>query len=64
MKSPDFFNAKQFPFIELKSKSVKKAGNDLQVTADLTMHGVTKVITLPVNYAGEVKDPRGALRAG
>ena len=34
------------------------------MTGDLTMRGVTKRITLPVTYLGEVKDPWGHVKAG
>jgi len=50
LQTPDFFNAKQYPTITFKSTSVKKgsAANTLDVTGDLTMHGVTKSVTIPV----------------
>jgi polyisoprenoid-binding protein YceI len=54
LKSPDFFDTKQFPTITFKSTSVKAAGdNKLEVTGDLTLHGVTKSITVPVTKTGE-----------
>jgi polyisoprenoid-binding protein YceI len=54
LKSPDFFDAKQFPTITFKSKSIKAAGdNKFEVTGDLTLHGVTKEITVPVTKTGE-----------
>jgi polyisoprenoid-binding protein YceI len=55
LKSPDFFNAKQFPTITFKSTGVKKgpAANTLDVTGDLTMHGTTKSITIPVEVLGK-----------
>jgi polyisoprenoid-binding protein YceI len=65
LKSPDFFNAKQYPTIEFKSTSVKKAeGNVLHVTGNLTMHGVTKSITVPVELTGKGQFPAGVQRAG
>src|SRR4051812_16567407 len=65
LKSPDFFNAKQYPTIVFKSKSVAKGdGNTLQVTGDLTMHGVTKSVTVPVELAGKGEFPPGMKRAG
>jgi len=54
LKSPDFFDAKQFPTITFKSTEVKAAGeNKFDVTGDLTMHGVTKSITVPITKTGE-----------
>ena len=65
LKSPDFFNAKQYPTITFKSTSVKKGeGSTLQVTGDLTMHGVTKSITVPVELTGKGQFPPGTQRAG
>ena len=53
LKGPDFFDAKQFPTIEFKSTSVSKTGdNTMSVTGDLTLKGVTKSITVPMEYTG------------
>ncbi|HSI05740.1 MAG: YceI family protein [Myxococcota bacterium] len=61
LKSPDFFNAKQFPKITFKSKSVTKVDDKtLSVTGDLTLHGVTKAVTAKVTHTGTGKDPTGA----
>ena len=47
LKSPDFFDAAKFSTLTFKSKSVKKvAGNKYTIIGDLTMHGVTKIISL------------------
>ena len=55
LQSADFFDAEKFPEITFKSTSVKSAGKDkFAVTGNLTMHGVTKQITLPVTYLGSV----------
>lgn len=64
LKGPDFFNAKQFPTINFKSKSVKKSDNGYEVTGDLTIHGVTKETTVNVDKTGQGKDPMGKERAG
>src|SRR5437879_3709531 len=45
LKSPDFFNATQFPTITFKSTAVKPVEGGLEVTGDFTMHGVTKAVT-------------------
>jgi polyisoprenoid-binding protein YceI len=47
LKSPDFFDAAKFPTAEFKSTSVKVTGKDTaDVTGDLTLHGVTRPVTL------------------
>jgi polyisoprenoid-binding protein YceI len=53
LKSPDFFNAKQFPTITFKSTQVKKSGDTtFDVTGDLTLHGVTKSVVTKVTKTG------------
>ena len=65
LKSPDFFDAEKFPQITFKSSKIVAAGKDrYTVTGPLTMHGVTKEVTLPVTFLGFVKDPWGGERAG
>ena len=48
------------------SKKVTKAGkNKLNVTGDLTLHGITREVVLDVEGpTGESKDPWGAIRRG
>jgi polyisoprenoid-binding protein YceI len=54
LRSPNFFDAKKFPTITFKSKSVKSTGKDTaDVTGDLTMHGVTKEVVLKVELIGK-----------
>src|SRR5687768_12001869 len=49
LRSPDFFDAAKFPTITFKSSSIKSTSkNAFDVTGDLTMRGVTKKVTLPV----------------
>ncbi|MHA2620938.1 MAG: YceI family protein [bacterium JZ-2024 1] len=65
LKSPDFFDAKQFPVMSFKSKSVKKIQENIfEVTGDFTLHGVKKTITLKVEQTGRGKGPRGEERIG
>jgi polyisoprenoid-binding protein YceI len=54
LRSPDFFNAKQFPAIKFASKEVKKSDKGYEVTGDLTLHGVTKSITFNIEQTGQV----------
>lgn len=60
LKSPDFFNAVQFPTIAFKSTSVTKSGPEtFQVAGDLTLHGVTRPIKLSLKRTGTGKDMKG-----
>ena len=61
LRSPDFFNAKQFPVITFKSTKVSaKAGqeNMLEVTGDFALHGVKKSITVDVEITGKTNSPQ------
>jgi polyisoprenoid-binding protein YceI len=64
LRSPDFFNAKQFPEITFKSTKVEGSGAELKVTGDLSLHGVTKSITVPVKVNGPGEFPPGKHRIG
>ncbi|MCB9780786.1 MAG: YceI family protein [Alphaproteobacteria bacterium] len=65
LAGPDFFNAAEFPTITFKSKKVEKKGDKLlHVTGDLTLRGVTKEVTIPIEHTGEGDDPWGGHRAG
>src|ERR1700738_5335837 len=49
LKSPDFFDVAKYPTMTFKSKKVVAQGKDrLEVTGDLTLHGVTKPVVLTV----------------
>jgi polyisoprenoid-binding protein YceI len=66
LRKPDFFDSEKFPEATFKSTEVKATSNKnvYQVTGDLTMRGVTKRVTLPVEFLGFGKDPGGNMRAG
>lgn len=60
LRSKDFFDVEKFPTLTFTStKVVSKGANSLEVTGNLTMHGVTKQITIPVEVLGFAKTPRG-----
>jgi polyisoprenoid-binding protein YceI len=64
LRSPDFFNAKQFPTISFTSTSVKPIEGGYEVTGDLTLHGETKPITFSLNGGGSAEFPKGVRRTG
>ena len=65
LKSADFFNVKEFPKIEFKSKQARRNGEKgLEVAGELTLHGVTKVINVHLERVGSGKDPGGNVRTG
>ncbi|WP_413943627.1 YceI family protein [Bdellovibrio sp. HCB-162] len=65
LKSADFFDVEKYPTINFKSKKVERDGDDLKVTGDLTIHGVTKEVVLDVEGPStEMKDPYGNTKIG
>jgi len=65
LKSPDFFNARQYPSIRFKSTAVKKtADNTYEVTGELTLLGQTKPLTVTVERVGVGKGQRGGSLCG
>ena len=64
LKSPDFFDVAKFPTITFKSKKVVPGANGaFQLIGDLTMHGVTKEVTLDATVPSKViKGMRGESR--
>lgn len=59
LKSPDFFNVKQFPEITLNSTAVKVDGDKYHVTADVTMLGKTKPVEFVLTQMGEKDNKTG-----
>jgi polyisoprenoid-binding protein YceI len=62
LKSPDFFDAASHPSIAFESTHYNAAED--KVTGNLTIKGVTKPVTLDVEFAGTNKDPYGNFKAG
>jgi polyisoprenoid-binding protein YceI len=61
LRSARFFDAQKYPTITFRSKQTKAAGpGKLQITGDLTIHGVTKEVVLDVDGpSAPIKDPMG-----
>lgn len=58
LKSADFFDAVKYPKLTFKSTSIRPAGaNKFKVTGDLTLHGVTKPVTMDMLFRGTGKNP-------
>jgi polyisoprenoid-binding protein YceI len=64
LKSPDFFDAAQYPTVSFKSTSIRPANGGYEVEGDLTLHGVTKPITLLLKGGRTAEFPRGVQRTG
>jgi polyisoprenoid-binding protein YceI len=60
LRSADFMDVERFPTITFKSTKIEHLGGpNLRVTGDLTIRGVTRPITLDVEYLGVEKAPWG-----
>jgi polyisoprenoid-binding protein YceI len=65
LRSADFFDAEQFPQLTFASTGVKPTADGLDVTGDLTIHGVTRSVVLHVTeITPEHTDPWGNRRIG
>lgn len=63
LRSPDFFDADSHPKVVFRSREVIRQGDgEYQVVGDLTMHGVTKTVTLDAEAGPAIKDPWGLTR--
>jgi polyisoprenoid-binding protein YceI len=65
LKSPDFFNAVQFPTLSFTSTAVKlDANGEGTIAGNLTLHGVTKPVTFKLRQIGAAKGMKGEQRVG
>ena len=65
LRAPDYFNAKQFPNMTFQSTQVKAVAGGYEVTGDLTLHGITKAVTLNLKGGDQVVEfPKGTQRIG
>ena len=65
LKSADFFDIEKYPTLNFKSSKVERDGDDLKVTGNLTIHGVTKEVVFAVEGPSEeMKDPYENIKIG
>jgi polyisoprenoid-binding protein YceI len=64
LRSPDFFNVKQFPTLSFQSTAVKAIKDGYQVTGDLTLHGVTQSVSFALLGGRKAEFPKGVQRTG
>ena len=64
LRSANFFDVEKYPTITFRSTKVEGKRDDLTVTGDLTIHGVTKPVVLKGRYLGNTIDNRGGRRIG
>jgi polyisoprenoid-binding protein YceI len=65
LRSEDFLHVQRFPTIGFRSTAVHPlARNEYRVTGDLTIRGVTRLVSLDVRYLGQGRSPFDDTRAG
>ena len=65
IRNEDFLNVDKFPTAKFVSSSFNELGGDkAELKGDLTLHGVTKPITVDVKFIGAGTDPWGGYRRG
>jgi polyisoprenoid-binding protein YceI len=65
LRNPDFFEVDAHPVIRFVSTSITPKGEDeFEVTGDLSLHGVTRPLTITLRHTGTGPDQRGGQRSG
>jgi polyisoprenoid-binding protein YceI len=65
LRSPDFFNAAEYPYLTFKSTRVERLDERTgKLYGELTIRDVTRPVVLDVEYAGMAKSPWGTTSAG
>ena len=64
LRSPDFFDVEQYPTITFKSHRIEGVRDQFTLTGDLTMHGVTREVSLDATFNGLGTNPWGKTVAG
>ncbi len=65
LRSPDFFDAEQFPTITFSSTGIEQLDDtDFRVTGDLTIRDVTRPVSFELVFNGGAVDPFGNERVG
>ncbi len=65
LRSQDFFYKEKYPAIIFKSTGTERTGfNSCKINGDLTIRGITRTVTIDVNFYGPVKSPFGETSLG
>jgi polyisoprenoid-binding protein YceI len=65
LRSPDFFDAENYPEITFQSTSIRPVDEDtFEIDGDLAIHGITRPVTLKAVLEGAATDPQGNDRVG
>ncbi len=64
LRSADFLDVENHPTLEFRSTKVERVGGSWRLSGDLTVHGVTRPVTLEVEFEGGGTSPWGDQRIG
>lgn len=64
LKSADFFDAENHGQLRFSGKTYQSNGDEGSLQGDLTIRGITKPVTVNVDFGGIVVDPYGQTKAG
>ena len=64
LRTSDFLNAEAYPTMTFRSSAISRLGDGFRLLGDLTLRGVTKPVTLDLEFNGAGPDPWGGARAG
>ncbi len=64
LRSADFLDVENYPTLEFRSTEVERVGGSWRLSGDLTVHGVTRPVTLEVEFEGGGTSPWGDQRIG
>jgi polyisoprenoid-binding protein YceI len=64
LRNNDFLAVSEYPEITFVSTAVEQDGENINITGDLTIKGITRQVTVPFTFEGTAQDPFGNIRAG
>lgn len=64
IRSEDFLHVSEYPDAGFKSTSYSGTAEEGTIEGELTLHGVTKPVSIDVKKVGEGEDPWGGYRTG
>src|SRR5260370_11362715 len=64
LRSANFFETDTYPTMTFRSTGIRYSEDGFDVNGELTLHGVTRPVTLALDVNGFTRDPYGGTRAG
>ncbi|HEX4014468.1 MAG TPA: YceI family protein [Candidatus Cybelea sp.] len=64
LRSADFFDVEKYPQLRFESTRIDGTPDDFRIDGKLTIHGVTREVTLAATFEGRTNDPWGGTRVG